>query len=87
MAAFDSISEIFDEIIRNSKIKGGNILRITILFLLSDYDESVKSKFCHSLMYPDCSIATQFHNLRTPRTPIKWCIHTILFRSRCSACQ
>ena len=43
MAAFDSISEIFDEIIRNSKIKGGNILRITILFLLSDYDESVKS--------------------------------------------
>ena len=34
MAAFDSISEIFDEIIRNSKIKGGNILRITILFLL-----------------------------------------------------
>ncbi len=79
MAAFDSISEIFDEIIRNSKIKGGNILRITILFLLSDYDESVKSKFCHSLMYPDCSIATQFHNLRTPRTPIKWCIHTILW--------
>ena len=77
MAAFDSISEIFDEIIRNSKIKGGNILRITILFLLSDYDESVKSKFCHSLMYPDCSIATQFHNLRTPRTPIKWRIHTI----------
>ena len=60
MAAFDSISEIFDEIIRNSKIKGGNILRITILFLLSDYDESVKSKFCHSLMYPDCFIATQF---------------------------
>ena len=43
VAAFDSISEIFDEIIRNSKIKGGNILRITILFLLSDYDESVKS--------------------------------------------
>lgn len=38
MAAFDSISEIFDEIIRNSKIKGGNILRITILFLLSDID-------------------------------------------------
>lgn len=31
-------SEIFDEIIRNSKIKGGNILRITILFLLSDID-------------------------------------------------
>ena len=30
--------EFFDEIIRNSKIKGGNILRITILFLLSDID-------------------------------------------------
>ena len=51
------------------------------------YDESVKSKFCHSLMYPDCFIATQFHNPRTPRTHIKWRVHTILFRSRCSACQ
>ena len=51
------------------------------------HDESAKSKFCHSLMYPDCFIATQFRNPRTPRTPIKWCVHTILFRSRCSACQ
>jgi len=30
--------EFFEHIIRNSKIKGGNILRITILFLLSDID-------------------------------------------------
>ena len=81
MAAFDSISEIFDEIIRNSKIKGGNILRITILFLLSDYDESVKSKFCHSLMYPDCSIATQFILIDTLNNEngIKWCEYTILW--------
>ena len=28
-------------------------------------------------MYPDCSIAPQFRNPRTPRTPIKWRIHTI----------
>ena len=28
-------------------------------------------------MYPDCSIATQFHNPRTPRTSIKWRVHTI----------
>ena len=26
-------------------------------------------------------------NPRTPQTPIKWRVHTILFRFRCSACQ
>ena len=28
-----------------------------------------------------------FRNPRTPQTPIKWRVHTILFRFRCSACQ
>ena len=53
-------------------------LKSRLLFTLYN-DESVKSKFCHSLMYPDCFIATQFRNPRTPRTPIKWCVHTILW--------
>ena len=76
MAAFDSISEIFDEIIRNSKIKGGNILRITILFLLSDYDESVKSINCV------CACTNkQFILIDTPNNEngIKWCEYTILW--------
>ena len=76
MAAFDSISEIFDEIIRNSKIKGGNILRITILFLLSDYDESVKSINCV------CACTNkQFIFIDTPNNEngIKWCEYTILW--------
>ena len=46
------------------KIKYKKIPRVHVncynTIIMQLYDVSVKSKFCHSLMYQDCSIAMQF---------------------------